>query len=226
MVRPTRPSFPAPSEPSLRRLGVGNSASSDRPLRAQLVVALVALLVLVAVPLYLWRRPSGIENAGTPSASASAALLASVLAQQARLEAGVADERVKLGAVQKVRCSASPASKGEEGPLCDQLPFFEEALATAIRENVNCAPKVDSAGTINFVLKIDFSKRSIAVFPGASGSWKGPQAKKATTCVKRSLPAVDWTAIPHRHRFYLLAIMASYPAPGSVGAPGEATLFE
>jgi hypothetical protein len=226
MVRPTRPSFPAPSEPSLRRLGVGTSASADRPLRAQLVVALVALLILIAVPLYLWRRPSGTENAATPSASSSAELLASVLAQQARLEAGVADERVRLGAVQKVRCSPSPAAKGEEGPLCDQLSFFEEALATAIRENVTCAPKVDSGGTINYVMKIDFSKRSIGVFPGASGSWKGPQAKKAAKCVKRSLPAVDWAAIQHRHRFYMIAIMASYPAPGSVGAPGEPTLFE
>ena len=226
MVRPTRPSFPAPSEPSLRRLGVGSSGSTDRPLRAQLVVALVALLILVAVPLYLWRRPSGTENAATPSASSSVALLASVLAQQARLEAGVEDERVKLGAVQKVRCSSSPAAKGEEGPLCDQIPFFEEALATAIRENVTCAPKVGGGGTINYVMKIDFSKRSIGVFPGASGSWKGPQAKNAAKCVKRSLPAVDWAALQHRHRFYMIAIMASYPAEGSVGTPGEATLFE
>jgi hypothetical protein len=189
-------------------------------------VALVALLVLIAVPLYLWRRPTGTENVATPSASSSAALLASVLAQQARLDAGAKDERVKLGAVQKVRCSASPAGKGEEGPLCDQLPFFEEALATAIRENVACAPKVNSAGTINYVLKIDFSKKSIGVFPGASGTWKGPQAKKAAKCVKRSLPAVEWGAIQHRYRFYMIAIMASYPAPGEVGAPGEATLFE
>ena len=199
---------------------------ADRPLRAQLVVALVALLILIAVPLYLWRRPLGTENAVVPSASSSAALLASVFKQQARLEAGVEEERVKLGAIQKVRCSASPGAKGHEGPLCDQLSFFEEALAKAIRENVACAPKVDSAGTINYVLTIDFEKRSVAVFPGASGSWKGPQAKNATKCVKRSLPAVEWGAIQHRYRFYMIAIMASYPPPGSVGAPGEATLFE
>lgn len=226
MVRPTRPSFPAPSEPSLRRLGVGNGTAADRPLRAQLVVALVALLILIAVPLYLWRRPTGTENVAAPSASSSAAVLASVLAVQARLEAGVADERVKLGAVQKVRCSQSPGAKGEEGPLCDQLPFFEDALAKAIRKNVTCAPHVDSGGTINYVLKIDFSKRTVGVFPGASGSWKGPQAKNAAKCVKRSLPAVSWEAIQHRHRFYMIAIMASYPPPGGVGAPGEPTLFE
>lgn len=229
MVRPPRPSFPAPSEPSLRRLGVGSSAGTERPLRAQLVVALVALLILIAVPLYLMRRPNGTENVASASASVSAAALASAFAEQARLNAAATDEDVKLGTVQKVQCGASPTAKGEEGPLCDELAFFEAALAKAIRENVVCAPKSPSGGTINFVLKIDFAKQTVGVFPGASGSWRGPQAKKATTCVKRSLPTVDWAAIQHRHRHYMIAIMATYPPAGGAaapGAPGEPTLFE
>jgi len=69
---PSRSSFPSPNsgDPSSRRLGVG-SGGRDRPLRAQIVVALVAVCVLIAVPLYLLRRPGGRSGA---VASASAAL--------------------------------------------------------------------------------------------------------------------------------------------------------
>src|ERR1700753_3769765 len=54
MNRPPFPSSP-PSQPSpYRYLGRGGS---ERPVKLQLVIALVAGLILVAVPLYLWRRP-------------------------------------------------------------------------------------------------------------------------------------------------------------------------
>src|SRR3954462_14762172 len=67
---PSRSTFPSGSgDPSSRRLGVGASGR-DRPLRAQIVVALVAVCVLIAVPLYLLRRPSGKTAATAGSASA------------------------------------------------------------------------------------------------------------------------------------------------------------
>ena len=66
---PSRTSFPSgPGDPSSRRLGVG-SGGRDRPLRAQIVVALVAVCILIAVPLYLLRRPGG-KSAAVASASA------------------------------------------------------------------------------------------------------------------------------------------------------------
>src|ERR1700761_5663600 len=67
-----------PSQPSpYRYLGRGGS---ERPVKLQLIIALVAGLILVAVPLYLWRRPrpepipsaaAAVADAGAPS-SASA----------------------------------------------------------------------------------------------------------------------------------------------------------
>lgn len=222
MPRPTRPSFPAPSEPSLRRLGVGGSVH-DRPLRAQLVVVLVGLLVLIAVPLYLWRRPSGKENTEVVVPSTSISVVPAVPSSPP--EAAVHEERVKLGAVQRVKCSASSVAKGQEGPLCDALPVFEDALAKAIRENVDCAPNVGEGGTINYVLKIDFVSRHLHVFPGASGTWKGAQAKRAAKCVLRSLPPPNWPEIQHQYGYYLIALMANYPAKTSATATG-AELFE
>jgi hypothetical protein len=177
--------------------------------------------MLIAVPLYLWRRPSASsEPAADHSASAgSAAPAASVLPGLTAFDAGGrALERVRLAAVQRVKCGAS-AGRGQEGGLCDSLPYFEEALAKAIRENVDCAPKTGKEGTINHVLTVDFTQRKLHVFPGASGGWKGPQARRATDCVKRALPAPAWESIPHNHRFYSIAILATYLPPGATSAP-------
>jgi hypothetical protein len=230
MIRPQRPSFPAPSEPNLRRLGVGSAGGNGRPLRAQLVVALVALLVLVAIPLYLWRRPA--PSDASPSASVSAAAasaLPSSLPLLTAVDAGVVEERVRLGAPQRVRCGASSRSRSREGPGCDQLPYFEEALKQAIRENVDCAPRTKAEGSINFVLQIDFPGKRLHVFPGASGQWKGGQARRATKCVMRSLPAPQWSTIQHQDSYYQIAILATYPPPGAAAplASGSAApLFE
>ena len=82
MPGPARPSFPsAPSEPGIRRLGVGGSSGGggdDRPIRAQAVVAIVILLVLLAIPVYLLRRPSSHPEDAEAAASAKTAFSASV----------------------------------------------------------------------------------------------------------------------------------------------------
>jgi hypothetical protein len=224
MSLPNRPSLP--SEPSLRRLGVGGGGGGDRPFRAQLIVALVVGVVLLAVPLYLWRRPSGAENA-PPDAGAGpdgggAAGSDAAMAATAALDAGAEPERVKLGSVQRVKCGAS-ARGGMEGSLCDRLTFFEEQLARAVRDNVDCAPKTGKEGTINYVLTVDFTGKKVHVFPGASGSWKGPAARKSAACVKRGLSAPDWANIPHQYKHYSLAVLATYPAPLPPPPPGPAS---
>jgi len=224
MVGPERNPFPsAPSEPSLRRLGVGGSnGGGDRPLRAQLVVALVAVLILLAVPLYLWRRPSAHEEAPPASSSGAALLAASALPAAIAPSTPKADSRVTLGSAQKVKCSADARLSGQNGALCDSLPYFEEQLQKAIVENVDCAPRTGKAGSVNYVLTIDFTNRKVNVFPGQSGTWKGPQARRAAECVERSLAAPEWDKVQHQYRFYNIAIMANYQNPEA--APGQ--MFE
>jgi len=206
----------------LRRLGVGGGGGGgERPFRAQLIVALVVGLVLLAVPLYLWRRPSGTENAPAAAASANEAGSGSAAAPAGAppdADATPGDERIRLASPQRVRCGTSTRG-GQEGNLCDRLTFFEEALVKAIAENVDCAPKLGKEGTINFVLRVDFTSRKLHVFPGASGSWRGPVARKAAACVKRALPAPDWAAIPHQYRHYSIAVLATYPVPPPPSTP-------
>lgn len=216
MPGPPRPSFPsAPSEPSLRRLGVGGSSAGDRPIRAQVVVALVAVLILLAVPLYLLRRPA-VE---VPEAEPAPSVFAPTVPVA---EAPPKDDRLTLADPVRVKCGASPKGASQRGVLCDQLPFFESALAAAIRQTIDCAPSTASGGTINYVLQLDFTRRSMHVFPGASGSWKGPQARRATNCVKQALATPNWDTQHHQYRYYEIAIMTAYAPPAPTGTP----LFE
>jgi hypothetical protein len=193
-------------------------------LRAQIVVALVTALALVAVPMYLMRRPNAQKTAPAPSAHGSAAPAPSATPLPSA-EPKKPPERVKLGGPQRVRCGNGRGNQ-LEGNACDQLAVFEEGLAKAIRENEGCAPRVKDAGSINFVLTIDFVERKLHVFPGASGDFRGPQARRATECVKRALPKPDWSAIPHQFRRYTIAILATYVPESMVRDPSATPNFE
>lgn len=229
MSGPSRPSFPAPSEPSLRRLGVGSGSGGERPLRAQLVVALVSILILLAVPLYLWRRPTGAASPGVDGGVRTRQLGSIIEAGAAVItdrDAALANERVRLGEPQRVKCGSSPKDTPQQGSLCDPLPGFEEALAKAIRDTVECAPKAKEEGSINFVLNVHFPNKNVHVFPGASGKWKGRQARRATECVKKALSQLPWDTVQHQYRFYAIAILATYPPPPPIPGPPDAPLFE
>jgi hypothetical protein len=215
----------------LRRLGVGaGGGGGERPLRAQLVVALVAILILLAVPLYLWRRPGGgekpVRDAGAESQKKMPAVIEAGAAVIGERDAGVGNERVRLTPPQRIKCGSSPKDSRQEGSLCDSLGFFEQALQKAIRSTVECAPKAKEEGTINFVLNVYFTNKNVHVFPGASGKWKGKQARRATECVKRALPTPPWDTITHQYRFYTIAIMATYPVPDPIPGPPGAPVFE
>lgn len=218
----SRPSFPSvPGEPRVRRLGVGSSGGGDRPLRAQVIVALVCAAMLVAVPLYLWRKPSlkgPSAPPARPSASGSAAGPGSMAAPAASVASAPAPPpRLTLGAVQKVRCGNS-ASASNEAALCDTLGPFEQALERAVLASEDCAPKGKLKGSINYVLTIDFPHKKLHVFPGASGEWRGKQARRAASCVAAAMKVDNW-AIPHQFRVYAIAVLATYAGQQSTLPP-------
>lgn len=210
---PSRSSFPSvPGEPRVRRLGVGSSGGGDRPLRAQVIVALICAAMLIAVPLYLWRKPSHLGSAPAPSASASAASGPRAAPLAAERAPAATPPRLTLGPVQKVRCGSSAGATPNEGSLCDSLGAFEDALKKAILETEACAPKAKAKGSINYVLTVDFPRKKLHVYPGASGEWRGKQARRAAACVKDAIKIADWN-VPRQYRFYALAVLASYAGP-------------
>jgi hypothetical protein len=193
------------------------------------VVAAVVGVILIAVPLYLVRRPSG-APAPAPEPS-TAAPTSKTPSAPVPLDAGAVApakpvERVRLSSPQRVKCGASPTNARIEGGLCDALPAIERSLAAAIKASIDCAPKRKEEGSINYVIGVDFTKKSFHVFPGASGSWHGPQARRAADCVNRAFPAPDWGAIPHQYRYYWVAILATYPLASTLAVPAGTPTFE
>lgn len=218
MPGPPRPSFPsAPSEPSIRRLGVRSSTSIERPIRSQVVFAVVGALILLAIPLYLMRRPEPEPDPQPTKAPVGFSPNVPVADDQKD-----GSERVTTDEPVRVKCASNPGARGESGKLCDQLRFFEEALEKAIVETIDCAPRTGKEGDLNYVLKIDFNDKTLHVFPGASGQWRGPQARRAAQCVKQALPMPAWDKIDHKYRYYETAVLATYRPPPPTATP----LFE
>lgn len=206
---------------SMRHLGTG---AGDRSLKVQMTVALVAGLVLVSVPLYFFRRPRDAGDArgaasASPSGSATPSTTASSIATSIPIvPPDQPGKSLTLGDAKILRCSKAGTGKTQP-EQCDRLPFFEEALAKAIRDNASCAPQTATGGTVSFVLDVDFKQKRTKLWTGKSGSLKKKQTKELTGCVLRALPSTDWSQVPHQHTKYSFSILATYP-PGSGGSSG------
>lgn len=213
--RSTQPSIP-PSEPAhFRHLGQGG----DRSMRVQMIVALVAGLVMIAVPLYLLRRPHA-DAATDPKAAAAASGSAGELSALAPNTAPPPPTAPKTPGLTLADAKVVKCTKPGEGKTppeqCDRQPYFEEALVKAIRDNVSCMPANSPGGTVSYVLDIDHRKKKVHAFAGKSGTLKKKTAKEVVTCVNRSLPTPDWAQVPHQHVRYQINVLATYP-PGSAG---------
>jgi len=176
----------------------------------QIIIALVAGMILVAVPLYLWRRP---KPESIPSADAAvvadagvsdAALAPPVFA----IDAG--PPPVSLSPFSTIRCQ-NPGPGKTAPERCDHVTFFEDGLARAIRENTACAPTGKSPVTVSFVFEFDFKTKKTNLFAGKSSSVKKEKSKELIRCVKRAMPKPDWPTIPHQYVRYKINVSATYP---------------
>jgi hypothetical protein len=171
-----------------------------------MVIAGVLVVILVAVPLYLLRRPSGASD--TPR-EAEARHFGGVI--RAQVDAGARVSDVVLGPIQRVKCGPSLARANNEGAFCDALPTLEAAFRESIKSSAECAPRTGKEGSINYVLELDFATNRLNVFPGKSGNWRGPRARRAASCVLRAFPPVSWADLSHQHQYYAIAILTTYP---------------
>ena len=217
------PSLP-PSQPApFRHLGTG---SVDRSVRAQMIVALVAGLVMVAVPLYLWRRPktdaldakhaaSSVD--GTTGGTSLSALAAPSGGVTAAAPEPPSPRGVTVGEPKISKCKKPGGKTSPE--QCDRQPFFEEAIVKSVRDNASCAPMLPTGGTINYVLDVDYKTKKVKAWSGKSSTVKKKQAKEVMACVNRALPSPDWAQMPHQHQRYSITVLATYPPSGGTGGP-------
>jgi hypothetical protein len=186
-------------------------------MRVQLIIALVAGLVLVAVPLYLWRRPGASKHDSVDGGADAAVVEAGPLPDAttnllaAALDGGsVSSGDIALEKVKMVKCQR-PGPGKTTPDMCDRQPFFEEALVKAVLENVSCAPKVPKGGSVSFAMKIDFKKKSFHVWAGRSGTIRAKRAAPVIECISRAIPTPNWEALAHQYTVYTIAVQATYP---------------
>jgi hypothetical protein len=198
-----------PSEPrSSRASFAALDAQVDRPARLQMIVALFLGLVLVAIPLYLWRRPRAEAVVVTTGAVDGGALPAVTGAATS-----AADDRLVIGELKMVSCH-DPGPRRTPTEQCDHVVELERAFGKAIEESASCVPRDAGGGTIIYVADVTFKKRGGIVVTTPKEGRTLKSAKVAGACeraVKNRLAAAALDAAKHEHARYKVSITATYP---------------
>jgi hypothetical protein len=205
MNRPPFTSSP-PSQPSpYRYLGRGGG---ERPVKLQLIIALVAMMVLVAVPLYLWRRPRA-EPIPTADAAMVDAGAPQTVSPIVAFDAGPTGG-ITISPFTTIKC-VKPGPGKTAPERCDHVTRFEDALSRAIRERPDCAPASKTAYTVSFVMESDFRRKKFKLYTGKSSSLGKSKARALLKCVKAAMPAPEWSSISHQYVKYKVNVVATYP---------------
>jgi hypothetical protein len=188
-------------------------------MRTPMIVMLIAVVVVVALPIYLYRRPKPITpleaDAGLRADVSDAGTDAGVTQVAAQTDAG-APKRMTLGDPKVIKCV--PKGGGRvTNERCDHMPVLEDALARSIRDNVACAPPSAVPYTVSFVLTADFDRKKLHVWAGRSGSLKKRNASDLIRCVEHAIAQPDWNTVAHQYAKYEINVLASYPASGAAG---------
>ncbi len=224
---PSRRQADAPaSGASSRPSGVGSGGDPllgggvDRVARLQTIAAVVLGLALIAIPLYLWRRPRSESLPVTSSLDASVPVSDAGLAASPA-PAVPAAPVVTLSDAKVMEChdTGSRRTRPED---CDHLDTIEKAFAAAIVAGGPCLP-TSAGGTLVYVLDASFGRKhhplELAI-PRDGRALKSPRGVTAavsacSAAVKRDLEGIGMEGIPHAHSRYKIAITATYSAPNA-----------
>lgn len=187
------------------------------------MAGLLLLLVLVVVPLYLWRRPRIVpteaDDAATPASLASVPVLAAqgdaaALPLSADAEAPRTREGISVTEAKMLECH-DPGPKHTPAGDCDRLPGFEHALAESILENAACAAG-GGGGDIVWIADASFQRKKAPIQLSAAKEGRTiKNPKVVATClaaVKKTLANVQLDQLdkPHAHARYKLELTATY----------------
>jgi hypothetical protein len=237
---PKNSSRPLPSAQSSLSSGRLTDAAADallgadRPARLQMIAALVLGLVLVAIPLYLWRRPRSeavtvaSDATGTPALSASAVSAGGggaggggVNGSSAGLGGATNANLVLLSETRVLECH-DPGRTKTAATDCDHLSAIEKSFAQSIQSSASCLPTAAGGGTLVYVLDVSFQRRrnpialtvpkdgrALRNFSGGS-SGASSAAAACGSAVKHALSGVTLDGVAHAHARYKIAITATY----------------
>jgi hypothetical protein len=199
-----------PSEPRSSRASFDAlDAQVDRPARLQMIVALFLGLVLVAIPLYLWRRPRAdaiaVQGGGADAGALPPVTGASAAPQEDRLAVGEA----------KILSCHDPGPKKTSPEQCDHVVDLEKAFAKAIEETATCVARDAGGGTIIYLADVGFKRRIVSIGTPKEGRTL-KSSKVAGACeraVKGRLTSLPFDTMKHEHARYRVSITATYPGP-------------
>jgi hypothetical protein len=213
--RASQPSLSGP--PSEPRPIVGRPGADAGPERAnpvqgrvQLIAALLLLLVLVVVPLYLWRRPRATANEEKTNAAQLASAQVADTQQPPPDPKPHSKDGVTVADAKVVACH-DPGSKRTAPAACDHLPGLEGALAKAILDSASCVPPGTPAGTITFHADASYARHKLPIrVKHTQGTTMSP--KVAAACVADVRKALSSIALDqaHAHARYDVEIDAQY----------------
>ncbi len=207
------PSQPRPdrSLPDIAGLG-----EPSRLGRWQRIGGVAVGILLIAVPLYFWRRPRAVVEGqetkdAAPEVDAAAPPAAAPEAPDAAADAG--PPGASVGPARILECHDSGAKR--TAPVdCDHLPPLEAAIGNAILATASCVPKSSGGGTVEYVIDVSFARKRTPFYVTAPREGRTlKNAHVAAACavaVKRALSSAPLD-LPHQHGRYKLAVSATYP---------------
>jgi hypothetical protein len=211
-------------------LGAGPEDPDARPARAQMLAALFLGLALVAVPLYLRRRPHEdhtINEIAEPGASMSGA---QVVVSPGSPPVGPPLAAITLSESRVLECH-DPGPKKTSAEQCDHLVQIEQAFSKAVTDAATCVPASTGGGSLVFVADVSFGRKRnpiLVTLPRDGRNLRSPHGARGhetsslkiinacTAAVKHTLLSAIGASLstaPHAHARYKIAISASYPTP-------------
>ena len=171
-----------------------------------MIVALILGLVLVAIPLYLWRRPRA-ESIALSAGDAGAKLASNA----APPPVTTTEDKPAVGDVKNVLCQDT-GTKKTAPEQCDHVVDVEKAFVKAIEESASCMPKDAGGGTVIYVADVSFKRKAVNVATPKEGrTMKNLKAISACqSAVKSRLQALPLDPITHAHARYKISMTATY----------------
>ncbi len=185
----------------------GQLVAYERPARWQTGAAVGLGIVLLAVPLYLWRRPRSVTAPVGREAPDAGDLEASVVPNDDSASGALLGETRVLG------CSDPAGRRILAGEACDHLAAVEKGFAHAILDAKDCGSQA-GGGTIVYVADISFVRRRPSINVSLPKDGRSLSNAKAVaicmTAVRRNTAALSLDGISHAHARYQIAITVTY----------------
>jgi hypothetical protein len=201
----------------------------DRVARLQTIAAVVLGLALIAIPLYLWRRPRSESPPVTSAVVGTAPGSPFGDAGASDAGSGPAEPSVSLSDAKVLECHDT-GLKRTRPEDCDHLAAVEKGLATAISGAPTClaAAGAGGAGTLTYVVDASFLRKHHPIevsvprdgrsLKGIHGAQAGQAVSGCAAAVKKGMESVALDGVPHAHARYKVAITATYAAPPASSA--------